>query len=109
MWQEWLQVQLKEILEVLSKWGQFDFTLLPLFKNPLFDGCLAFLFLFSLIFRFYRILSLCLVGLGFLISWSFLIAPYGTPGAVPLVHWWYLVGITVFLIAVGIYLCLVRD
>lgn len=106
---QWLQVQLKIILKVLSRFGQFDFNLLPLFKNPLFDGCLAFLFLFLLIFRFYRILSLCLVGLGFLVAWSFFIAPYKTPGAVPFVHWWYLVGISVFLIAAGIYLCLTRD
>jgi len=107
MWQE-LQTQLKEISEVFSKLGQFDFNLLPLFKNPVFDVGLVFIVLFLFGFRFYRILCLCLAGFAFLLSWSFFIAPYGTAGAVPLSHWWYLVGISILLIAFLFYMYLVK-
>ena len=107
MLQEWLKTHWEKISEYLTNVGQFKFTIIPLFKNPLFDIILLLIMSILLILKLYRLLAICLGTLIFALGWSFLCAPYGTPEAVPFVHWWYLIGICISLIGILLYVCLV--
>jgi hypothetical protein len=107
MLQEWFKTHWEEISGFLSKVGRFNFDIFPLFKNPLFDIILLLVMFVLLILRFYRLLVICLSVLVFAIAWSFLCAPYGGPGAVPFVHWWFLIGICISLVVILLYVCLV--
>ena len=107
MFKEWLQLYWQEIVNVFTTIGKSDFDLLPLFKNPLFDIGLIALFLVLLFLRLYRILSLFLAGMVFTCAWSYFVGKYGNLESVPLVHWWYLVGIGIILIGALIYYWLI--
>ena len=107
MIKEWLKTYWREISIYLSRFGNFDFTILPLLKNPLFVIGIFFIAFVLLMLRLFRILAIYIGVLVFLFAWSFLIAPYGSPGDVPFVNWWFLIGIGILVVAIEFYLCLV--
>jgi len=107
MLQEWFKTHWEEISASLTTVGQFKFTIIPLFKNPLFDIMFLLIMGILLILRLYRLLAISLGVLVFALAWSFLCAPYGTPGAVPFIHWWYLIAICISLIGILLYVCLI--